>query len=88
MELRWSRRALADLDRIFNHIAEDSPHAATALLRELRASAEHLREHPYMGRAGGPDYRELVLHKHYLLTYRIRPGRIEVLQVWHTAQAR
>ena len=81
MELKWSRRALADLERIANHIAAENPHAATALLQEFRASTGHLREHPYLGRASGPDHRELVLHRRYPPTYRIRPGRVEILQV-------
>jgi toxin ParE1/3/4 len=44
--------------------------------------------HPYLGRESAPGVRELVVHRHYLLTYRIKPGRIEILQVWHVAQQR
>lgn len=88
MELKWTRRALADLARIAEHIAQDNPAAATTLMQAFRQTTGHLCQHPYLGRAAGPDCRELVLHRYYLLTYRIRPGRVEILQVWHTAQQR
>jgi toxin ParE1/3/4 len=41
-----------------------------------------------MGRESLAGVRELVVHRNYLLSYRIRPGRIEILQVWHVAQRR
>lgn len=42
-----------------------------------------------MGRASErPDVRELVAHKNYLVSYRIRRDTIEILQVWHAAQKR
>ena len=31
---------------------------------------------------------ELLVHRNYLLTYRIRDGEIEILQVWHVARHR
>ena len=88
LELKWSRRALTDLTRILDYIAQDKPAAAQALAVDMRAKAEHLRLHPYLGRESAPGVRELVLHRHYLLTYRIKPGWIEILQVWHVAQQR
>jgi plasmid stabilization system protein ParE len=62
--------------------------AAQALAVDMRAKAENLRLHPYLGRESTPGVRELVLHRHYLLSYRITPGRIEILQVWHVARQR
>ena len=88
LELKWSRRALSDLARILDYITQDKPDAARQLAADMRAKAEHLRVHPYLGRESAPSVRELVLHRHYLLTYRIKPGRVEILQVWHVAQKR
>lgn len=89
MEVKWLRRALQDLDGIATYIARDKPEAARTLLREIRAQTEHLASYPFMGRAGEkPDTRELLVHKHYLVSYRLRPGRVEILQVWHIAQDR
>ena len=89
MEVRWLRRALRDLDTIATHIARDNPKAARALVESIREKAERLVSFPYMGRASErADIRELVVHEHCLVSYRIGPGRIEVLQIWHTAQKR
>jgi plasmid stabilization system protein ParE len=43
LDLKWSRRALADITRILDYIAQDKPGAAQALAADIRAQAEHLR---------------------------------------------
>ena len=89
MEVRWLRRALADLDAIAGYIARDNAEAAQSLVVQIRDMSERLAIYPYMGRASErADVRELLVHRHYLVSYRVRPGRVEILQVWHTAQDR
>ncbi len=89
MELRWLRRALGDLDRIAAYIAQDNPQAAHELVQAIREKTSHLFEFPFLGRASErTDIRELVVHEHYLVSYRIRREAIEILQVWHAAQKR
>ena len=88
LSLKWSRRALADLARIAEYIARDKPGAANDMVKLIRAKAENLRVMPQVGRVAYPGTFELVIHRSYLLTYRIKPGRVEILQVWHTAQLR
>ena len=89
MELRWLRRALRDLDSISAFIARDDPKAARELLLALREKVQRLSAYPYSGRASEQaDVRELVVHEHYLVSYRIRMDRIEILQVWHARQDR
>jgi toxin ParE1/3/4 len=88
LDLKWSRRALTDIARIIEDIAQDNPSAGSALAMSMRAQAEHLRQHPYLGRESVAGLRELVVHRNYLLTYRLKPGRVEILQVWHVAQQR
>jgi len=89
MQVRWTKRALSDLARIVEYIALDKPAAAGKLAAEIREKTERLKDFPYMGRSSsGMDLREFVVHRHYLVTYRIRPDWIEVLQVWNTYQNR
>lgn len=89
MEVRWLRRALGDLTRIAATIASDNPSAAVTLTRAIQEKTKDLARFPFLGRASElPDIRELVVHEHYLVSYRVRRNAIEVLQVWHTAQAR
>ncbi len=87
MNVRWSRRALADLDRIAARIALDKPMAATEFVSALSEKVERLRQFPLMGRTGAyQDTRELVVHRNYLVTYRVRGDEVQVLQVWHVAR--
>jgi addiction module RelE/StbE family toxin len=89
MELRWLRRALRELDTIATYVGRDNPEAAVALMSTIRQKTAELAAFPYLGRASEiGDVRELVIHAHYLISYRIRPGRVEILQVWHTARNR
>ena len=87
--LRWSRRALADLDRIARRIAADKPLAAAEFVAGVRTSVERLTIFPMLGRAGAlVDTRELVAHRNYLVTYRLRGDEVQLLQVWHVARNR
>jgi toxin ParE1/3/4 len=89
LRLRWSRRALADLDRIARRIAADKPLAAVEFAAAVRTSVERLGAFPLLGRAGAlPDTRELVVHRNYLVTYRVQGDEVQVLQVWHVARNR
>ena len=87
MKIRWSRRALADLNRISARIAEDKPAAAAEFMRAVADRVDRLREFPLLGRIGAyQDTRELVVHRNYLVTYRVRGDEVQVLQVWHVAR--
>lgn len=89
MRLKWSRSALVDLQAILEHIAQDNPQAAHALAAGFRQTAEHLTAHPFIGRRGELEgTRELMLHRNYLLTYRVSSEAVEILQIWHVAQKR
>lgn len=89
MRLRWSRRAASDLQRIGDFIAADKPQAALDFMGEVRARVAHLAEFPLLGRAGiRADTRELIVHRNYLVTYRLRADEVQVLQVWHVARDR
>ena len=87
MNLVWSRRALRDLERIADHIALDKPLAATEFVLAIHDKTARLQEFPLLGRSGVyQDTRELVVHKNYLVTYRVRADEVQVLQVWHAAR--
>jgi addiction module RelE/StbE family toxin len=87
VKLYWTRRALADLTRIGDRIAADKPSAAETVLAAVSQQVGRLREFPLLGRTGVyQDTRELVVHKNYLVTYRVRGDEVQVLQVWHVAR--
>ncbi|MEA2885197.1 MAG: toxin ParE1/3/4, partial [Bradyrhizobium sp.] len=73
MKLIWDDEALADLDDIFNWIAQDSPAAGKAVVDRLFSSAELLIDFPFMGHIGRePDTFEWAVPKlPYIVVYEV-----------------
>lgn len=89
MVVKWSRRALGDLVAIISWIERDNVRAAQALMKNIRTKTKRLADFPFMGRMGVyGDIRECVVHKSYIVSYRVRRDSIEIIQVWHMAQKR
>ncbi len=88
MKLRWSSRALLDLQRLADRIAGDGkPMAANAFVTELANTARLLAEQPMLGRAGRRhDTREWIAHRNHLMVYRVRGDEVQILQLWHAAR--
>ena len=87
--IKWLKRALHDMNRIALYIALDNKDRAVSFVHEIFDQVDDLRLFPYLGRSGKKDnIRELVIRKHYLVSYRMREDTIEILQVWHTAKDR
>lgn len=90
MKLRWSRRALLDLQRLASRIeAHDKPLAAQAFVDAIRDKVGRLEEFPLLGRQGRlQDTRELIVHRNYFVSYRLRGAEVQLLQIWHVARER
>ena len=88
MKLRWSSRALLDLQRLADCTATDGkPMAATAFATGIFEAAKLLADQPLMGRAGRRhDTREWIVHRNHLLVYRVRGDEVQILQLWHVAR--
>lgn len=84
--LRWSRRARLDLKAIHDHIAQDSPGNAKAVVHEFLARAEQLPALPRAGRVvpelGNPEIREVPVHS-WRLIYQLRGDQVFVLALVH-----
>jgi len=88
MDIEWSRRARGDLRDIAAYIAQDNPDAADCVTDRIVAATETLSTFPSIGRPGRIDgTRELVVSgTPYIVPYRIRPDRVELIAVLHGAQ--
>jgi toxin ParE1/3/4 len=88
MQVKWLRRALRSLEREAAYLAQENPKAAAALIAEVNESTCLLMAHPDAGRPGRvPGTRELVLpHFPYVIPYRVREQRVEILHVLHTSR--
>ena len=88
MEVRWSARALADLEAIQDYLLERNPPAAVRMVTVLRSAAAKLSTMAQRGRPGRwPGTRELVISgTPYLIPYRVRGDVVEILRVFHGAR--
>jgi plasmid stabilization system protein ParE len=87
-----STRALHDLERLFDFVAETDPDRARARLSSVRAAFEVLADHPLLGRVAEDGRRELVLSRGkygYIAKYRWLPAEdvVLVLAVRHQREA-
>jgi addiction module RelE/StbE family toxin len=84
MQIRFSRRALRDLAAIRSYISRDSPSAASRVAVEIVAACDRLELHPERGRPGRRrGTRELTTVWPYVIVYRVKPGAVEIIAVWH-----
>jgi toxin ParE1/3/4 len=92
MKVTIREEADADLDNIFAWIAQESPRAATEMVRRIRNRVHRLATPGLasMGRVGlDPETRELV-ERPYIIVYEVHEDRQEivVLAIFHGAQDR
>ncbi len=78
MSVRWTQKALSDLDSIYDAIAADRPRVARRVIETLLAQGEQLVKYPHRGRPGRlPETRELVVpHLPYILVHSLKPSLI------------
>jgi toxin ParE1/3/4 len=92
MKLVYDDQALADLEDIFNWIAQDSPAAAKTVVDRLFSSTELLISFRFMGHVGhDPGTFEWVVPRlPYIVVYEVDQARecVIVTAVLHGAQDR
>jgi toxin ParE1/3/4 len=84
----WSPRAIEHLTHLRTYIARDNPTAANRIGGTLLAAVERLAKLPNLGRPGRvAGTRELVVPgTPYVIPYRLRSDRLEVVAVFHARQ--
>ena len=87
MQVRWTRKALENLDAIAAYIALDNPIRARSFVGEIKAKTELLSQFPAIGRPGRvPGTRELVVHENYIIPYRVKDDSVQIIRVHHVAR--
>jgi plasmid stabilization system protein ParE len=87
-----STRALRDLERLFDFLAQDDPVRARTQLLSVRRAFELLGDHPHLGRPAEEGRRELLLSRGrdgYAALYRWFPAQevVMILAVKHQREA-
>lgn len=88
MQVVWLKSALNNLDEIAKYISQESPQAAQQVVDLIVEQVNQLTAQPALGRSGRVvGTRELVVsNTHYLVPYRIKNNKVEILRVFHTSQ--
>lgn len=88
MKFVWSRRAIRHLVSLRKYIARDSEQNASLVALRILSAIDLLQTHPEMGRPGRVlGTRELVVpDTPFLIPYRVRQGRLELIAVFHGRQ--
>ena len=81
---RYSRR----LEDIYERIATVNPAAAPRVIERIRTAVERLREFPAIGRPGrvGGTRELIVAGTPYIVPYRVKGERLELIAVFHGRQ--
>lgn len=89
MKVVWTPEAKAQLETVLRHVGREDFEAAMNWSAKLQAALANLAEFPESGRIH-PDYgdefvREIIVG-HYRVAYLSKPGRLEILSIWHGAR--
>jgi toxin ParE1/3/4 len=90
LKLRFTGRARAHLERIYDYISVRSPGAARRVIARIRQTADGLGAFPLIGHKGLlPNTLEMnVKGLPYIIVYRVEGTEVIILAVFHGAQDR
>jgi toxin ParE1/3/4 len=88
VKIRYTRRALTQIDKALTYIETRPPQGATHLRDRIVALVTLLQEHPYAGRATThPNVRRLAANPYpYLIDYRVSVNEIIIMRFRHAAR--
>ena len=88
MEVKWLKKALNNLDKEAEYIAQDNPQAAFLVVQRVKDTVDLLKNNSSLGHPGRiAGTRELVIDKtSYIVPYRVCNNRVEILRVFHTSR--
>ena len=87
--IRWSPRAIAQLEEICEHIAQDSEQYAVLFAKRVMGIVGAIPKFPRAGRVvpeyGDQDLREK-LYNNYRIVYRLKEKTVEIVVITHGAR--
>lgn len=84
MKLKFTRRAVNDLKRLREFIAEHNPDAASRISRKLKQNIQYLVDNPKLGKPVDDfqDMRDFITGP-YIARYVLIGDTIIILKIWH-----
>jgi toxin ParE1/3/4 len=88
MKVDWFYKAVQSLEEIGRYIAKNNPAAAYEMVVKIKKAGDSLAQNPQIGRIGRvKGTRELIVSgTPYILPYRIKGDKIQILHVLHGAR--
>jgi plasmid stabilization system protein ParE len=88
MRVRYTPRAFADREHIFDYLTQRSPGGALNVTAAIRDAVEQLGRQPNSGYASDlPDVRVKFIGRYpYKIFYRVREQTVEIVHIRHTAR--
>jgi toxin ParE1/3/4 len=88
VNVRYTQRALAQIDQVLTYIETRSPQGATRLRDRVLALTMLLQEQPHVGRATSrSNVRRLPVNPYsYLIDYRVTSTEIIIMRFRHAAR--
>lgn len=88
-QLTWAPRAIRDLEKICEYIAQDSVHYSRMVAQEIVALVLTIPENPLQGwmvpEYDREDIRERLVYN-YRIVYRLREDLVEIVTITHGAR--
>jgi toxin ParE1/3/4 len=84
LEVSLQAQAIADLEALYDHKAQDSPDRAIAFIRRIRERCERLSEMPRAGRTRDDlriGLRLVAFERRVVIAYALREDRLDILRV-------
>ena len=90
MRVRFTRRALRDIARIDDYIAEQSPDAASRIVAHLIDRSRQLADNPFEGRETDEPTARVIIEPRlrYFIFYTITEQEIQINYIRHTSRRR
>lgn len=89
MKILYTHRAVNDLERLHDFIAQENPKIASEVSKQILQAIKRLTDFPLFGRkienSSIDSIRELVTGK-YMVRYIILNEEIHILRVWHSKE--
>lgn len=90
VKVRWTQRAVDDLEQIYKFISQESLHFASAEILKILDCEELIREHPNSGRIvpeiGSPNIREIIKGSYRVIYSFEEAGSASILTVYHSSR--
>ena len=91
MEIKWTSKALSDVNRLFEFLAPVNRPAAIRTVQSLTSAPVKIIDQPRIGeRLDEFEAREVrrILVGHYEMRYELTQDTLYILRIWHTRERR